>query len=148
MPQLDKVTFLSQFFWLSFFYLGFYFLILKYFLPKMSRIIKYRRKKMSGSQEGAGFLVSENEKVRSNFDGMVAKSLNTSRTLFAENFQRTENWLQKIGIDTNKTHYQTLNNAYVQYVGESSLADNLALSQASSKMSEKLFTQLLLSKIK
>jgi hypothetical protein len=114
----------------------------------MSRILKFRKKKMSGSQEGVGFLASENEKVRSNFDGMVAKSLNTSRTLFTENFQRTENWLDKVRYDTNKTHYQTINKAYIQSVGESSLADNLALSQASSKMSEKLFTQLLLSKIK
>lgn len=148
MPQLDKVTFLSQFFWLSFFYLGFYFLILKYFLPKMSRILKFRKKKMSGSQEFVSFLESENETVRSNFDSMIAKGLNTSRSLFTENLQRTEDWLDKIKYDTNKTHYQGINKTYVQTVGETSLAENLALSQASSKLSEKLFTQILLSKIK
>jgi hypothetical protein len=148
MPQLDKVTFLSQFFWLSFFYLGFYFLILKFFLPKMSRILKLRKKKMSGSQEGVGFLAIENEKVRNNFDSMLAKSLNTSRNFFTENYQRTTNWLDDVRFNTNQTHYQNVNKAYIQSVGESSLADNLALTQASSKISEKLFTQLLLSKLK
>ena len=42
MPQLDKVSFLSQFFWLSLSYLCFYFIVYKYFLPKMSRVLKYR----------------------------------------------------------------------------------------------------------
>ncbi len=49
MPQLDKITFFSQFFWLSFFYLGFYFLIYKYFLPKMSRALKFRKRRMSNA---------------------------------------------------------------------------------------------------
>ena len=52
MPQLDKVTFLPQFFWLCVFYLGFYFILLKYFLPKISRILALRKRKMSFSQEG------------------------------------------------------------------------------------------------
>ena len=52
MPQLDKVTFLSQFFWLCVFYLGFYYVLVKYFLPKISRILALRKRKMSLSQEG------------------------------------------------------------------------------------------------
>lgn len=148
MPQLDKVTFLSQFFWLSFFYLGFYFLILKFFLPKMSRLLKFRKKKITGSGDGVDFLASENEQVRCEFDGMVAKSLNTSRTFFGENLQRSENWLSTSQSQTNKTHYQKVNNAYIQSVTESSLAENFTLSQASSPISEKLFTQLFISKIK
>lgn len=148
MPQLDKVTFLSQYFWLSFFYLGFYFLILKFFLPKMSRILKLRKKKMSGSQEGVGFLAIENEKVRTNLDTMVTKSLNISRNFFTENYQRTTNWLDNVRNSTNQTHYQTINKAYIQSVGENSLTDNLALYQASPKVSEKLFALLVLSRLK
>ena len=51
MPQLDKVTFLSQFFWLCIFFGGFYIFQLKFFLPKMSRILKFRKKKMNESRE-------------------------------------------------------------------------------------------------
>ena len=45
MPQLDKVSYFSQFFWLCFFYLGFYILLVKFFLPRIRRILKVREKK-------------------------------------------------------------------------------------------------------
>lgn len=141
MPQLDKVTFLSQFFWLSFFYLAFYFLILKNFLPKMSRILKFRKKK---NQKTSTYLIND----KHYFDKMVAKSLNKSKKLFTENIDRTFTWLDNIKNNTNKTHYLSINNAYIQSVGETFLADNLPFSHFSSKKSEKIFTQLLLSKIK
>ena len=38
MPQLDLVTFLPQYFWLLVTFLSFYYFIVKYFLPKISRI--------------------------------------------------------------------------------------------------------------
>lgn len=47
MPQLDIVTYFSQFFWLCFFFLGFYFCLVQFFLPKMARILKYRQEKMA-----------------------------------------------------------------------------------------------------
>lgn len=148
MPQLDKVTFLSQFFWLSFFYIAFYFLILKHFLPKMSRILKFRKKKMSGSQKGAGSLTSENQRVQSHFDGMVTKSLHTSRSLFADTFQRTEKWLESVRHDTDMTHYKRINKRYILSVGRNSLTDNLPLSQSSPKVLEQIFTRLLLSRLR
>lgn len=114
----------------------------------MSRILKYRKKKMSGSQEGVGFLASENEQVRNNFDGMVAKGLQTSRSLFTNTIQRTEKWLETVQYKTNTTHYQNTNTTFVRSVGESSLEDNLALSQASSNLSDKLFAQFLLVRLK
>lgn len=99
MPQLDKVTFLSQFFWLSFFYLGFYFFILKFFLPRMSRILKLRKKKMAGSQEGVSFLTLETENVRKNFNQIITKTLNTSKEIYTETYKPTlcwvENWVNK-----------------------------------------------------
>jgi hypothetical protein len=50
MPQLDLVSYMSQFFWLWFFFLGFYLVLVQYFLPKMARILKFRQKKMSSIQ--------------------------------------------------------------------------------------------------
>ena len=47
MPQLDKVTFLSQFFWFTVFFFGFYLFQLKFFLPELLRILKYRKKRSS-----------------------------------------------------------------------------------------------------
>jgi len=42
MPQLDKVTFLSQFFWLCIAFSGLYLILVKTFLPYLSRILKVR----------------------------------------------------------------------------------------------------------
>jgi F0F1-type ATP synthase membrane subunit b/b' len=147
MPQLDKVTFLSQFFWLAFFYIGFYFIVLKHFLPKMTRIMKLRKRKMAFSQTGANSLFQENEKVRSTFDTLIAKGVSKSRTLIFHNFQQTENWLQNIQQKTNQTHYQNLNKSYIFSLGESSFKENLALSQALFSLPEKFYTELVFSKI-
>ena len=148
MPQLDKVTFLSQFFWLCFFYIGFYFLVLKFFLPKMSRVLKLRKNKLSSSQQGVTTLQQENDKIRNSYERVLANGLNTSRTAFNDNFQRTEKWLHTMVENTNKTHYQSMNKAYVYSVGEASLSQNFALSQVSAELPEKIYFPILLEKIK
>ena len=106
MPQLDKVTFLSQFFWLCFFYIGFYFLILKFFLPKMTRILKLRKNKLSSSQEGVTSLQQENDKIRVSYETLLANGLSASRSAFNESFQRTEKWLHDMVENNNKTHFK------------------------------------------
>ena len=70
MPQLDKVTFFSQFFWLCFFYLGFYGVVVKQILPRFGRIFKLRENKNEISKvlklSGIGkfpFITSSVEKI-------------------------------------------------------------------------------------
>ncbi len=148
MPQLDKVTFLSQFFWLCFFYIGFYFLILKFFLPKMTRILKLRKNKLSSSQEGVTSLQQENDKIRVSYETLLANGLSASRSAFNESFQRTEKWLHDMVENNNKTHFKSINKAYIYSVGEASLSQNLALNQVSSELPEKIYFPILLEKIK
>jgi len=87
MPQLDKVTFLSQFFWLTFFFLGFYLLLAKTFLPKMSRIMKVRNRYL-GSQEENKWQ-EENKKVSLSQGELSANGFKNFRSFFTENFQNT-----------------------------------------------------------
>ena len=143
MPQLDKVTFLSQFFWLCFFYLGFYYLILKFYLPKISRILSLRKKKMGFSQEGMISLQQENQKVRENYQLLFSKALMTSRNLFNNFFSRTTNWLNNNATTINKKHYQGVNQSFVQSLGETSLSQNLLYYHASKKLPEKLTFKVL-----
>nr|QGT76930.1 ATP synthase F0 subunit 8 [Micractinium pusillum] len=144
MPQLDKVTFLSQFFWLCFFYLGFYFIILKFYLPKISRILALRRKKMGFSQEGMISLQQENQKVRENYEILLSKALATSKTLFSTFFSRTTNWLNQNATSINKTHYQNVNSSYVHSLGENSLSQNVLFYHAGNQLPQKLTFKLLL----
>ena len=148
MPQLDKVTFLSQFFWLCFFYLGFYFFVLKYVLPKMSRILALRKRKMGSSQEGIAFLQQENQQVRHQFDTVVSKALSTSRILFHDFFSQTGDWLQKSTSLINKNHYENVNQAYIQSLGETSLSQNILFYHASKKKTSGLTFQGVVEKMK
>jgi len=61
MPQLDTVTYMSQFFWLCFFFLGFYFSLFQFFLPKLARILKYRQEKMLKIQTQSSSYLSETQ---------------------------------------------------------------------------------------
>ena len=138
MPQLDKVTFLSQFFWLCLFYLGFYYIVLKYFLPKISRILALRQKKMNLSQDGFHSLQQENQQVRENLDNTIYRGLSLSRNVFNDFYSRTNNWLDESLTSINKTQYKTVNNSYIHSLGEASLSQNVMLYQASSEKPEYL----------
>ena len=44
MPQFDSVTFLPQIFWLTLVFFAFYMIIIRGFLPGITRIVKLRKK--------------------------------------------------------------------------------------------------------
>ena len=148
MPQLDKVTFLSQFFWLCFFYIGFYFLILKFFLPKMSLILKLRKNKLAGSHDNVNSLQQENQKIRANYETLFTTALVTSKTAFNNNFARIEKWLHENVENTEKKHYISLNKTYICSVGENSLSENLAFNQFTPEISKHIYIYTLLKTLK
>ena len=127
MPQLDKLTFFSQFFWLSFFFLGFYITLVKYYLPKMSRILKVRNIKVSSSQEGFSDVKKENGLVRENVDHLVINGLKHSRQFFHENFQNTSQWVENVVDTTNKGQFQTMNKTYLSTVGDFHMSQALLM---------------------
>lgn len=148
MPQLDKVTFLSQFFWLCFFFLGFYYIILKFYLPEISRILLLRKKKMGDSQEGMISLQQENQKVRENSEILLSKAFGISKNLFNNFFSHTTNWLTKNASSINKTSYQNVNASYIQSLGETALSQNILFYHASPNFPENLTFKLLLNNLK
>lgn len=148
MPQLDKVTFLSQFFWLCVFYLGFYYVLVKYFLPKISRILALRKRKLSLSQEGIQSVQDENKLVRTSSDAILSKAFLTSKDVFKNFFSQTNTWLDTTVSSVNKSHYQTINKSYIDFLGESSLSQNILLYHASNKIPEKLAVKSLIEKMK
>ena len=148
MPQLDKVTFLSQFFWLCFFYLGFYYVLVKYFLPKISRILALRKRKLSLSQEGIQSVHDEGKNIRSSSDTILSKAFSASKDVFQNFFSQTSTWLDTTVNSVNKTHYQTVNKSYIDFLGETSLSQNILLYHASNNIPEKLAVKFLMEKMK
>lgn len=148
MPQLDKVTFFSQFFWLTIFYIGFYLVLVKHFLPKLSRILKVRQKKISHSQEGSGALLEEKGKVCKSLNGLIERGIGRSRSLFQENLQKTQAWLSHVVNDTNRTSLRPANESYVASLGEKAISQSLVIDLTFLPISGKGLTALLIERIK
>nr|QIQ59675.1 Atp8 [Trebouxia sp. A1-2] len=148
MPQLDKITFLSQFFWLSFFYLGFYFLILKYFLPKMSRVLKFRKRRMNTSQEGVTNVAKESGKVGNSYHTLLSTTLTTCKSAFNKNLKEAGDWLLKNVSEGNKTKLKDTNTNFISSLGERSISQRLYIIQAFADLSERARFALCLNKFR
>jgi hypothetical protein len=79
MPQLDKVTFLSQFFWLCIVFFGLYLILVKHYLPALARIVLVRQSVMNSTE-------ANNEEGQSNgtpsTSGLYDESISTSLSTF------------------------------------------------------------------
>lgn len=148
MPQLDKTTFLSQFLWLLFFYIGFYLVILKHFLPRLSRILKVRQKKVSLSQQGTSALLQEREKVEESLNALVEQGVRVSKGLFQENLQATQEWSTQALTDSNRTTLKDANQSYVVTLGEKTISQNVAVDITFPTISRKGFVLALTDRIK
>jgi hypothetical protein len=123
MPQLDTLTFFSQFFWLSFFFLGFYAVLVKYYLPKMSRILKVRNLKISTPQSNLNNFQSENKQVSQTRDTILTNGFRDSMDLFQEKTKNTSNWLDTTILNTNKIQLKNMNTKYLHSVGDFQVQD-------------------------
>jgi F-type H+-transporting ATPase subunit b len=148
MPQLDKVTFFSQFLWLVIIYVGFYLLILKSFLPKLGRILKVRQKKIFLSQQGSNVLLEEREKVGGSLNTLIEQGASTSKRMFQDNLHTTRLWLDQVVKDANQTTLRQANEAYVASLGERTISQNLVVDLPFVSVSGKGFLLVLTNKIK
>ena len=147
MPQLDQVTFFSQFFWLFLFYAAFYVVILKNFLPILSRILKFRKKKITHSQQGIFGVKAQRNQISNTLDGILERAGNGSQNLFQTNLQAIHIWFNNILLETNRTQWKEIHPYYLSFLGEKSLSRNVAVNFFLKKTSESSFLSLLTEKI-
>lgn len=129
MPQLDKVTYASQFFWLSFFFLGFYAFLLKIFLPQINQILIVRLRKLSGSQNSLAAIQEENNSIQQKNELLFLRGIRDYKQFFNEASQKTNDWLVNSLDTTNKSNFGNLNKTYIQTIGHVSLVQNGILKQ-------------------
>ena len=144
MPQLDHVTFFSQYFWLCFFFFTFYLFLYKHFLPKMSRILKYRKRKVELSQQGMSTMEQENEKAGSSYQTLLFSGLSHSASLFDGSLKQVDSWLSQVVTKSNRTQLNNTNKNYIYSLGEKALSNQLALSHPFAALPEKLLISSLL----
>ena len=144
MPQLDQVTFFSQYFWLCLLFFTFYLFLYKHFLPKMSRILKYRKRKVALSQQGISTMEQENEKAGSSYQTLLFSGLSHSASLFDGSLKQLDSWLSQVLDQSNHTRLSVANRNYIYSLGEKALSSQLALSHPFGALPENLFIPSLL----
>lgn len=144
MPQLDKVTFFSQYFWLCVFFFGFYIFQLKFFLPEMSRILKFRKKRLSESS--AVTLQGENNKVRTSTETALENLFKNLRNVFKESSSTNDKWLSEHRTKFSQD-FKKGNLKYLQSIAKKCLSNNLAIKSVNTNFSSKIFLTLLTSRV-
>jgi F0F1-type ATP synthase membrane subunit b/b' len=136
MPQLDKVSYFTQFFWLTLTISVFYLTLLKFYLPKITRVLKMREHKVSLTQESKeNTYEQEQERVLQTMQQAVRKSLNQSKQALQSSFETTAGWVEKTVQKTNQEHFQNVQTQYQAKLGDEITANNMT-----EKSIEKTFT--------
>ena len=108
MPQLDTLTFFSQYFWLSLFFFGFYIALVKFYLPKLSLIFKIRSLKIASARMPLTGAVSASRSSHTGAEGLsevlILKGLNISRSLCAKSLQTSHQWVKNIIVKLSNQH--------------------------------------------
>lgn len=118
MPQLDKVTFMSQLFWLIVVFGSFYLFIWKSLLPSISQIFKVRQKKMDSNQLGSNTYKEEEVSVTESYDKLLSRAMLESRQLFVETSDFSATWLNNSIKDINEKTLLTVNEDYIAILGD------------------------------
>ena len=135
MPQLDLMTFCTQFFWFSLGFSLFYILLLHYIMPSIALNLKFRKKKLellasdiNKKKESASVLLNT-------YDTILFKTLHFSRNYLIKITTYGNSWVPNIILKTNSTNFLQANIYYIKTVGEKSF--NFVLLESALKASHK-----------
>ena len=130
MPQLDKVTFIGQFFWTTVLFFSLYFVLLKLFLPKISRIFKYREKKFNSySQQSSSILFKEILLIKTTCEKLLSTTVQQGITTFKNVVFAFTNWMKGGSHQVEQIEYKKPNENYLKGLGEISFSEKIQYSQ-------------------
>ena len=123
MPQFDKITFFNQLFWLFFFFSGFYLVLLHYFLPKLSSVLKARQKMLKNSLSGVSAMLTERSDVESSLHTDCSVSLaHKNASVFGASTLHFVEWVKGNIFASFNTSLKTgLNNAETRLYRQASV---------------------------
>nr|YP_007890777.1 ATP synthase F0 subunit 8 [Seculamonas ecuadoriensis]AGH24472.1 ATP synthase F0 subunit 8 [Seculamonas ecuadoriensis] len=118
MPQLDKVTYFSQFFWLLVFFLSFYVICLKIILPSISTILKIRTKKIDSMSSEMNVLKEEQNSILSTYDTVLLQSFSESRKALQTVISQSNDWMVSSIRNVNSTSFANANHSYLSTIND------------------------------
>lgn len=133
MPQLDLMTFFTQFFWFSIGFSLFYVFLVYQVMPIIALNLKFRKKRLdilandiNKKKEGALILLTT-------YDNVLLKTLNFSRLYITKTINYGNLWIQKTVSEVNSSHFLQPNTFYIKSVVIKGL--NLVVLESSLKAS-------------
>jgi Plant ATP synthase F0 len=130
MPQLDKVTFLGQFFWTTVLFFSLYFVLLKFFLPKLSKILKYRERKfISSSQESSSPLFKEIFLISTTCEKLLSTAFQQGVLIINNIVFDFTQWVLDGSHRLQETEYKKSNKNFLLGLSEISISEKLQSSQ-------------------
>ena len=116
MPQLDKVSYFTQFFWLTLTITMLYVTLVKYYLPTIARTLKMRQHKVEAHITTNPYEVESNQ-VLQDRGNSVRDSLVQARQALDRSFDSTAVWVSNTVQQTNETHFKKSNQNYHDHLG-------------------------------
>jgi hypothetical protein len=133
MPQLDHVTYLSQYFWLIVFYFALYYGATKYFLPRLSRIMSLRQERMGGDTNINSELTQETQHVIDSVSGFVAQAQQETRHASNAAQSNATEWTLNTHRDIMKSFYTDADTYYIRNMAQEMVSQECAYYHAASQ---------------
>jgi hypothetical protein len=108
MPQLDKITYFTQFMWLCFFFGSFYLILVKHYLPRIARGLYVRAALIKGENKGTYDVLLQETKIASHSSlEITTQALSLANNVLFEGLANSNKWrtsrLQSTAIVDDKT---------------------------------------------
>jgi F0F1-type ATP synthase membrane subunit b/b' len=113
MPQLDGLTFLSQFSWLLLFFMVLYFRVVLVYLPPLAEVLKLRKK--TKEQDLADIeLMGDSRKVEAvSYENSLKQCMEQTHSCFQEGSEASAEEATKAFGKVNKTSLKQANQLYL-----------------------------------
>ena len=117
MPQFDSVTFLPQIFWLTLVFFAFYMVVIRYYLPGLTRIIKIRKKRLEAAQKTGDEFATETVSATTTYEDLLVKGADNSRNVTGNTVQSGSDWIETSVDSLDHNEIPELNAKYAQANG-------------------------------
>jgi hypothetical protein len=118
MPQLDLMTFFTQFFWFSLGFSFFYIFLLHYIMPSISLNLKLRKKKLELLANDINKKKESASDLLTTYDSILSKTLNFSRSYLLKVTNYGNIWVSNSITSINSNNFANANNDYIKIIGE------------------------------
>jgi hypothetical protein len=113
MPQLDTLTFLSQFTWLLFFFLVLYFRVVLVYLPPLAGVLKLRKKTKEQDISDISFVGEHRQEEAVGYEHALKDCMYRVQGCFQQCLEVSSTAVAKAFIEVNTTTLKLANSMYL-----------------------------------